>query len=266
MLKRSLLALSIVSALAGCALEGDDGATGATGPAGETGQTGQPGKDLPRELSVEIVGRFNTGIYGKSAAEIVQFHRTSQSVFAINAALNQIEVIPLANLPVAAVGNGVTDDSLSSTAFTFPDSVSLIDDTDTPVTQALGEANSIAIYQDLLAIAVAAPVKTDNGAVLFYRLSATGEGSFIKAVRVGALPDMLTFTPDGKTMFINIQHPGEVGSHPNRPASFAPYANMDAFIANNPTAFSKWPDGATSGRPRSGTVVIRKNDGGVIGT
>lgn len=202
MLKRSLLALSIVSALAGCALEGDDGATGATGPAGETGQTGQPGKDLPRELSVEIVGRFNTGIYGKSAAEIVQFHRTSNAVFAINSALNQIEVIPLANLPVAAVGNGVTDDSLSSTAFTFPDSVSLIDDTDTPVTQALGEANSIAIYQDLLAIAVAAPVKTDNGAVLFYRLSATGAGSFIKAVRVGALPDMLTFTPDGSKVLV----------------------------------------------------------------
>ena len=74
------------------------------------------------------------------------------------------------------------------------------------------------------------------------------------------------WTPDGKTMFINIQHPGEVGSHPNRPTSFAPYSGMDAFIANNPTAFSKWPDGASAGRPRSATVVIRKNDGGVIGT
>jgi len=74
------------------------------------------------------------------------------------------------------------------------------------------------------------------------------------------------WTPDGKTMFINIQHPGEVGSHPNRPASTAPYSSMDAFIANNPTAFSKWPEGASSGRPRSATVVIRKNDGGVIGT
>ena len=34
----------------------------------------------------------------------------------------------------------------------------------------------------------------------------------------------------------------------------------------NPTAFSKWPDGPTGGRPRPATVVIRKNDGGVIGT
>ena len=39
-----------------------------------------------------------------------------------------------------------------------------------------------------------------------------------------------------------------------------------AWANANPTVFSKWPDGASSGRPRSATVVIRKNDGGVIGT
>ncbi|ENO95897.1 PhoX family protein [Thauera phenylacetica] len=50
----------------------------------------------------------------------------------------------------------------------------------------------------------------------------------------------LTFTPDGKTLFINIQHPGEDGN-------------------------SNWPDGG-SARPRSATVIITKNDGGVIGS
>ncbi|WP_445766238.1 choice-of-anchor I family protein [Rheinheimera sp.] len=202
MLKRSLLALSIVSILSGCALEGDDGAAGATGPTGQTGQTGQPGKDLPRELNIDVVGRFNTGIYGKSAAEIVQFHKASNSAFAINAAENRIEVISLANLPIAAVGNGITDDSLSSVPFTFPDSVTVKNSDGTDVTVALGEANSIAIYGDMLAIAVAAPLKTDNGAVLFYSLSSTGTGSFIKAVAAGALPDMLTFTPDGSKVLV----------------------------------------------------------------
>jgi hypothetical protein len=61
-----------------------------------------------------------------------------------------------------------------------------------------------------------------------------------------------TFTPDGRTMFINIQHPGETPSERSDP--------------KQPTRFSKWPDGANAGRPRSATVVIRKNDGGVIGT
>ena len=77
------------------------------------------------------------------------------------------------------------------------------------------------------------------------------------------------WTPDGRTMFINIQHPGEVGSHPNAPAAYkalATEAEKAAWCNANPTVFSKWPDGPTGGRPRSGTVVIRKNDGGVIGT
>ena len=58
-----------------------------------------------------------------------------------------------------------------------------------------------------------------------------------------------TATPDGRTMFVNIQHPGESPSERSDP---------DA-----PMRISRWPDGT---RPRSATVVIRKRDGGVIGT
>ncbi len=71
----------------------------------------------------------------------------------------------------------------------------------------------------------------------------------------------LSFTPDRRTLFINVQHPGEVGSHPNRPAGYA----GDNWIARNPTAFSRWPDGANATRPRSATVVVRRSDGGPIG-
>lgn len=74
----------------------------------------------------------------------------------------------------------------------------------------------------------------------------------------------LTFTPDRKTMFINIQHPGEVGSHPNKPAAY-PAVGGDNWIANNAASFSVWPGAAGSGRPRSATVVVRRTDGGVIG-
>ncbi len=50
----------------------------------------------------------------------------------------------------------------------------------------------------------------------------------------------IAFTPDSRTMFVNIQHPGEDGN-------------------------SNWPDGG-SALPRSATVIITKDDGGVIGT
>ena len=61
-----------------------------------------------------------------------------------------------------------------------------------------------------------------------------------------------TGTPDGKTMFINIQHPGEPANETTDPTK--------------PRAISNWPDQKPTGRPRSATVVIRKIDGGVIGT
>lgn len=73
----------------------------------------------------------------------------------------------------------------------------------------------------------------------------------------------VTWTPDRKTMFINVQHPGEIGSHPNRPKNADGSTFSDNQIARNPTAFSQWPNAGS--RPRSATVMIRRTDGGVIG-
>jgi len=61
----------------------------------------------------------------------------------------------------------------------------------------------------------------------------------------------VVMTPDARTMFVNIQHPGESPRGRSDPA--------------HPKAVSSWPDGASGGRPRSATLVIRRNDGGVIG-
>jgi uncharacterized protein len=76
----------------------------------------------------------------------------------------------------------------------------------------------------------------------------------------------ITWTPDRKTMFVNVQHPGEVGNHPNAPAGYLalPGTERDNWVARNPTAFSQWPTAGV--RPRSATVVVRRADGGVIGT
>ncbi|WP_416307154.1 choice-of-anchor I family protein [Neptunicella sp. SCSIO 80796] len=213
-LKLSLLSLAVVAGLSACSLDGDDGKDGQAGVPGEQGAPGTPGtdgqngadgQDATRDLSLQVVGRFAAGgieIYGKSAAEIVQFHKTSGSAFAINAAVNHIEVINLANLPTTEVANPITDTSLSSAAFTFPDTVTVKDSNGVDQQVALGVANSIAIYGDMLAIAVEAAVKTDMGAVLFYSLDAMGQGTFVKAVAAGALPDMLTFSPDGSKVLV----------------------------------------------------------------
>ena len=61
-------------------------------------------------------------------------------------------------------------------------------------------------------------------------------------------------TPDQRTMFVNVQHPGETSAAWGTPTPA------------NPRAVSNWPDFDPDGRPRSATVVIRKRDGGVLGT
>jgi uncharacterized protein len=60
----------------------------------------------------------------------------------------------------------------------------------------------------------------------------------------------ITFTPDRTAMFLDIQHPGEP------PTIFT--SRLEDVLCN-------WPDGGDS-RPRSATLVITKDDGGVIGT
>ncbi|NUN50145.1 MAG: PhoX family phosphatase [Candidatus Brocadiae bacterium] len=72
------------------------------------------------------------------------------------------------------------------------------------------------------------------------------------------------FTPDQRTLFISIQHPGEAGDHPRVPAVPSGFSAAE-YLAHNPLAFSQWPDPA-GGRPRSAVVVVTRKDGGVIGS
>ena len=65
-------------------------------------------------------------------------------------------------------------------------------------------------------------------------------------------------TPDEKTMFVGIQHPGEP---PDLPLASDPRNDP-----NNPQAYSSWPDHEEDGRPRSACIVITKDDGGEIGS
>jgi secreted PhoX family phosphatase len=72
---------------------------------------------------------------------------------------------------------------------------------------------------------------------------ATGEiRRFMTAPR-GSEVTGCVLTPDRRTLFVNIQHPGEIGDEGG--------------------SVGGWPDG---GRPRSATVVVRRVDGGIVGT
>jgi secreted PhoX family phosphatase len=89
-------------------------------------------------------------------------------------------------------------------------------------------------------------------------LAANPETGEVKRFLTGARGCEITgviMTPDQKTMFINVQHPGESTTFWNN--------QFGAPSTANPSSVSAWP---FNGRPRSATVVITKDDGGKIGT
>jgi uncharacterized protein len=83
----------------------------------------------------------------------------------------------------------------------------------------------------------------------------TGEVRRFLTAPPGAEVTAMTMTPDGRHMFVNIQHPGEAPlDHPPR--------NDPA----DPKKHSAWPDGPSGGRPRAATIAIRRADGAPVGS
>ena len=89
-----------------------------------------------------------------------------------------------------------------------------------------GGANSVAIANGIVAVAVQADPKTDPGSVVFF----DANGVFQGQVTVGALPDMLTFTPDGNKILV--ANEGEPNSY-GEPDSVDPEGSISVIDLSN---------------------------------
>lgn len=116
-------------------------------------------------LSTHFTGRFNEG-----AAEIAAYDPASRKLFFSNAQLNAVIVLDIRN-----PARPLSIDTLSMAAYG-------------------GSVNSVAVANGRLAVAVQATVATQNGKVVLFNT----DGVFQREFTVGALPDMVTFTPDGQ--------------------------------------------------------------------
>lgn len=131
----------------------------------------------PSAISLSLTGRYESGIFGQSAAEIVTFDPATKQAFVVNAHKGELDVLDMSNpaMPVKTASIGVAEIATGA------------------------QVNSVAIYQNIIAIAIEAANKTDAGFVALYKVD---DLSKIAHVQVGALPDMLVFTPDGKTVLV----------------------------------------------------------------
>jgi hypothetical protein len=132
-------------------------------------------------VSLKPIGTYATGVFfdgDKGAAEIPAYDWLTRRLFVVNAIEQQIDVLDLSK----------------------PSAPTKLFDIDV---SAFGTPNSVDTRIGLVAVAIEAPVRTDPGKVAFYRPN----GKFLGAVEVGALPDMLTFSPDG--LFVVVANEGE---------------------------------------------------------
>lgn len=127
---------------------------------------------LPITLSVK--GTYATGIFDDSAAEIVAFDPSSDRLFVVNGSSGAVDV-----LDISDPANMTRAFSMSIAAYG-------------------AQANSVAVHNGVVAVAVAADPKTDPGTLVFF----DNHGGFLSSVTVGALPDMVTFTPDGTKVLV----------------------------------------------------------------
>jgi hypothetical protein len=128
-------------------------------------------------IKLTAIGTYATGQYGQSAAEIPAYDPATQRTFVVNAQSGKIDV-----LDASDPTNPTLITSIDTSTYGFP--------------------NSVAIKDGLVAIALENSDKQANGQVLFYQTNSNDFSTPLKALEVGALPDMLTFSPDGMTVLV----------------------------------------------------------------
>ena len=177
LLSATLLGLSF--SLLGCLKDGEDGTPGAKG---------DPGVAPTNGIELRFLGRYQhkdgsgAAVFDAGAAEIPAYDPLSKRLVVVNAVQGAVDVLNAADPTALTLIQTVDVGALVETARSL-------------AANSLGGVNSVSIRGGVAAVAIEATVKTDPGYVAFIDCATLAlRGS----APVGALPDMVTFTADGK--------------------------------------------------------------------
>lgn len=149
-----------------CVEDGMDGQDGTNGLDGQDGVNGQDGMDVAyftTEAKISL---------GDGVPEISAYDAATKTVFSTNSEAKEVDVIDISDLNNPEIKNPID------------------------VTLYGGNVNSVACRNGLLAIAIEANESTDNGKVIVFETN--NLTTPYAEITAGALPDMVTFTPDAK--------------------------------------------------------------------
>ena len=149
----------------------------------------------PQSISLSYLGRYSSGVFGKSAAEIPAYDAANQQIFIVNAQKGAVDVLDASDIGNPTLITTLTVESVATGAV----------------------VNSLAYRDGYLAVAVEAASKTDPGYVALFDAATL---ALLDSKQVGAQPDMLTFTPDG--LHILVANEGE----PNNDYSIDPEGSV----------------------------------------
>lgn len=136
--------------------------------------TALPVAAQPDSLAFTALGTYRSGLFEQSAAEIVAHDAQTQRLFVVNAASGKIDVLDIRT----------------------PSQPNLLFSVDL---SAYGRSvNSVAVHRGRVAAAVENAVKTEPGQVVLL----DADGQVQAAVTVGAQPDMLVFSKDGRRILV----------------------------------------------------------------
>ncbi|MEP3836437.1 MAG: choice-of-anchor I family protein [Algibacter sp.] len=125
---------------------------------------------IPVNTEVNFQYKTTINVGGEGASEISAYDAISKKLFTVNVESNQISVNNISNLDSPVL--------------------------ETPIDLSVyGAPNSVAVSNGKLAIAVESDPKQNPGKILVYN---TSDNTLLNQYTVGALPDMVTFSKDGK--------------------------------------------------------------------
>jgi len=129
---------------------------------------------MENPLELTQIGRYDSGIFDEAAAEITAYDAASQNIFVVNGADKTIDILDVSDPTNPNFIRAIAIDE-------FGDGI-----------------NSIAIEDGIVAAAIEGEAADDLGTIVFFDT----KGDVLNQVTVGALPDMVTFTPDGTTVLV----------------------------------------------------------------
>jgi hypothetical protein len=126
-------------------------------------------RDGGDRIKLSFLSRYHAGDYGQGAVEIVSFDPVGQLAFITNGFTNSVDAISLAKL--------------ESPLLSFSIDLSKY-----------GNPNSVAVKNGLVAVAVENKNPQANGSIVIFNT----KGEFLNEFTTGAMPDMVTFSPNAK--------------------------------------------------------------------